>query len=143
MTDASNQPTPRDRIGHRGERHAADYLEERDWTIVETNHETKIGELDIIARRTETLGERSREVVAFVEVKTRTSGRQIPPERNLTRRKRRKIVQLASIYLDRHDLDDVDARFDVIAVDLGGDRRGSDPEIRHYSAAFDALGRLN
>lgn len=130
----------RDDVGRRGESLAAEHLRAEDWTIRDRNVEWNIGELDIVASRPERLGDREVEVIAFVEVKTRrSSGAGIPPEANVTRRKRSKLATLGKLYLDRHDLHDASARFDIVAVRLDTDP----PEVSHYPAAFDVRGRFN
>ncbi len=129
----------RRRIGARGEQLAAEYLREEGWTILERNFTCEIGELDIVARRTDSLGEESFPLVAFVEVKSRADDADIPPERSVTRAKRRKLVNLAKFYLIRRELDDVSSRFDIVTVDF----TESPPELAHYPSAFDALGRVN
>lgn len=130
----------RDEVGRRGERLAAHHLRSEGWTIRDRNIEWNIGELDIVASRPEQLGDREVEMIAFVEVKTRSpSGADIPPEANVTRRKRQKLATLGKLYLDRHDLRDASARFDIVTVRLGPEP----PEISHYPAAFDVRGRFN
>lgn len=129
-----------DDVGRRGERLAAGHLESEGWTIRDRNVEWKIGELDIVASRPAQLAGREVDMIAFVEVKTRhTSGTGLPPETNVTRRKRKKLATLGKLYLDRHELRDVSARFDIVAVRIGGD----EPDIAHYPAAFDVRGRFN
>lgn len=129
----------RRRIGDRGERLAAEHLADRGWTIRATNWTCDIGELDIVASRQETFrGETSRRL-AFVEVKTRSSGSGPPPQFNVDRRKRRKINQLAEIYIDQNEEDPVTAQFDVVSVVF----TGSAPDVRHFENAFDADARLN
>ena len=135
----STQRDRRDKIGARGEQVAADYLREEGWTIRDRNVEYDIGELDIVARRTGRLGPTPIEIVAFVEVKSRATASGIPTELNVTRRKRRKLVKLAKLYLAKHDLHEVSARFDIVTVDLDA----SPPEVSHYPTAFDAVGRFN
>lgn len=52
-----------EKLGRDGEAEAAAFLEARGWTIIATRVRTKLGEVDLVARRTG--------LVAFVEVKTR------------------------------------------------------------------------
>lgn len=131
-------PAPRQRVGARGEGLAADYLRREGWTILERNFETKQGELDIVARTTEQLGDQDIPVVAFVEVKTRRGG-PVLPELTINRKKRRKLTLLGKLYRDLRDLHDASCRFDVIAVDLAD----NPPDVQHYPAAFDILARFN
>lgn len=126
-----------DAVGPHGEQLAAEYLREQGWTIRDRNVEWKIGELDIVAARDGTIAGRSVPIVAFVEVKTRSSAG-VPPEANVTRRKRNKLTRLGELYLDAKDLRDVSARFDIVTVQLG-----DSVDISHYPAAFDARGRFN
>src|SRR5688572_24277491 len=68
-------------------------------------------EVDLVVRRGN--------LVAFVEVKTRAGAGYGAPEEAVTRLKRREIEIVAREYLHRHRLDDVDVRFDVVAVTVG------------------------
>lgn len=129
----------RAKIGRKGEDLAARYLRERGWTIRARNVSMKIGELDIVASKEESLAGEPAETVAFVEVKSRASSSAIPAEKNVTYRKRRKLTTLAKIFLDDRGWTDVCARFDIVTVDF----ETEPPEIAHYPAAFDAVGRYN
>lgn len=71
-------------------------------------------EVDLVVRRGG--------LVAFVEVKTRTGTGFGAPEEAVTRLKRREIEAVARDFLWRHRLDDVDVRFDVIAIVAGSGR---------------------
>jgi putative endonuclease len=50
-------------------------------------------------------------------------------------RKRRRLVQLAQLYLKKHGLTEVPCRFDVVAVTDAGDGRLT---VRHLPGAFDS-----
>jgi putative endonuclease len=50
--------------------------------------------------------------------------------------KQRRIAQMAVDYLSRHNLHDSPCRFDVVTVDVSGDRI----DIEVYTHAFDAPG---
>ena len=76
---------------------------------------------------------RDREVVVFVEVKTRTSAAFGHPVEAVGRRKQRQISVTALDYLSRHNLLDEPARFDVVGVIIGS----SEPEINHIIDAFE------
>lgn len=129
----------RRRIGDRGERIAAEHLAENGWTVRATNWSCELGELDIVASRDEEFhGETSRRL-AFVEVKSRSSTSGPPPELNVDRRKRRKIAQLAEIFIDQNEDQPVSAQFDVVSVVFTGEA----PDVEHFENAFDAIGRLN
>ncbi|MFC1734982.1 YraN family protein [Candidatus Hydrogenedentota bacterium] len=96
-------------IGAKGERIAARRLKVLGYKIVEKNHRTRLGELDIIAEEGGDL--------VFVEVRTRTGNSFGTPEDSVTKRKQRKLTSLAYAYLERHDRNDVSCRFDVVAVE--------------------------
>lgn len=122
------------RRGRRGERIAADYLRDKGWSIEAMNFETKHGELDIVARRPVRRPEGH--LVAFVEVKTRSSPGAMGPELAVTARKRSIITSMAEIYVQRYDRANTGYRFDVIGVDLSEES----PTIDHFEAAFDVRG---
>ena len=113
-------------LGRFGEDCAHAYLVESGWTILARNYRFGRREVDLVARRGG--------LVAFVEVKTRGGGRYGAPEEAVTRLKQREIEAVAREYLWRHRLDDVDVRFDVVAIVAG---RGRQPVlIEHLEDAW-------
>jgi putative endonuclease len=95
------------RLGEKGEGLAAKFLRKKGYKIIEQNYQTRIGEIDIIAMDGETL--------VFVEVKTRESLYYGRPFEAVTGLKRRKISNVATLYLKR--LKDVPpCRFDVVSI---------------------------
>lgn len=95
------------RLGEKGEGLAAKFLRKNGYKIIEQNYTTRIGEIDIIAMDGETL--------VFVEVKTRESLYYGRPFEAVTRLKRRKISNVAILYLKR--LKAVPpCRFDVVSI---------------------------
>ncbi len=115
-------------LGDRGERLAARYLRRQGLRIVTRGYRTGAGEVDLIARD----GDR----LVFVEVKTRRRG---APAEAVTPEKQRRLTLAALHFLRRHDLLDVPARFDVVAIVWPeGARR---PRIEHLRNAFEAVGR--
>ncbi len=75
---------------------------------------------------------RSGDTVAFVEVKTRRPGVQGPDEA-LSRAQRGRIRRAAGAWLRRHPGAALEARFDLVAVEI--DRRGAQ-RVRHIPEAF-------
>lgn len=120
--------------GAYGEELAAQYLRKKGWEILERNYKTKYGEIDIIVQTPIENGQGT--LVAFVEVKSRTTTTENPPELSVTAQKRRTIVRVARFYADHHIQPRTGYRFDVIAVDFSKDP----PELHHFEGAFDALG---
>lgn len=101
-----------DRIstGRRGEEIALRHLENNGYTILERRFRTRFGEIDLIADEGGDL--------VFVEVKTRTGHSYGSPEEAVDQRKQRRLVRLASAYLQRRRCGDRSCRFDVVAVVL-------------------------
>lgn len=97
-----------DRLGRAGESRAALGYRLRGYAIVERNVRFDDGEIDLVARRGN--------VLAIVEVKTRTSTVRGEPWEAVGAAKRRKLVSLARRYLARRRPGDVRVRFDVVSV---------------------------
>jgi putative endonuclease len=114
----------RSSIARRGEDAAADYLVRHDLTIIDRNWRCRAGEIDIVALDGKT--------IVFCEVKTRRSLAAGTPEEAVDRRKQRRIVRLAEHYLGRAGLEGVDARFDVIAIEVSCGKA----LLRHHRGAF-------
>lgn len=95
-------------LGKYGETVAATYLSNLGYQIVERNWRTSTGELDIIAYRDG--------ILAFVEVKTRTSAAFGHPAEAVGNKKLRRIQVLAAQWLTQQPTYFPSIRFDVIAV---------------------------
>ncbi len=111
--------------GHRGEDLAVDFLLAKGYRIVTRNWRVRSGEIDIIAQDDDTL--------VFCEVKTRSSIRCGTGAEAVDRRKQRKIVQAAILYLQRYHLMNQRCRFDVIEILQPAQGQ---PQIQHISNAF-------
>ena len=112
-------------IGRKGEELALRFLKKRGYQIIERNYVCKMGEMDIIAR--------DRDILVFVEVKTRTSTTFGPPQLAVNPKKQSQMSKVALYFLKEKKLEDVKARFDVVAILLGA--RGE--EIELIKDAFD------
>jgi len=99
---------PPHELGRRGEALAVRMLQGRGWRILARNYRAGRREVDVVARRGA--------LVAFIEVKTRSGPGFGSPQAAVTRLKRREIEVVALDFLTRHIRDDVDVRFDVVAV---------------------------
>ncbi|MFN2151369.1 MAG: YraN family protein, partial [Anaerolineales bacterium] len=74
------------------------------------NWRSRSGEIDLVAQTGET--------IVFVEVKTR-KGREFGlPEEGLTNNKANRLQSLALQYLAQTDLQDIDWRIDLVAIEL-------------------------
>ena len=112
-------------LGRRGEDAAARFLERRGYEIVDRNWCCAAGEADIVAI--------DREVLVFVEVKTRTSLERGLPEEAVDAEKRSRYERIAALYLACHDYVDMQVRFDVVALLVSAPDRAL---IRHHINAF-------
>jgi putative endonuclease len=116
-------------VGGLGEQLAADHLSRLGYEIVQRNYRTRWGELDIVARRGQTL--------AFCEVKTRTAGgRAGGPLEAVGRGKQARVRKMAGRWLVEHRDRPYAAviRFDAIGVTL--DLAGRLVALEHLEGAF-------
>ena len=94
--------------GERGEIMAYWFLRQAGYTIVARNRRARGGELDLIGW--------DGPVLAFIEVKTRTSGEAGRPEDAVTREKQRRIARAAREYLHQIRKKPEAYRFDIVSV---------------------------
>lgn len=114
-------------IGKEGEEAATNYLKVKGFEIIERNfHFSNIGEIDIVAK--------DQNQTIFIEVKSRLTLEFGEPEYAITPKKIKQIKKMAELYLYDRGIEEIDCRFDVIAVVLGD---GKNPQIKHYVNAFD------
>jgi len=116
----------RKELGKKGEELAVQFLKKNGYRIVVRNYVCRLGEMDIIARERDTL--------AFIEVKTRTSTTFGPPQLAVNPAKQMQLSKVALNFLKVKGLEDVKARFDVVAILMGP--RGT--EIELIRDAFDS-----
>jgi len=112
-------------LGKKGEEVALRFLKKKGYKIIEKNYVCKMGEMDIIAREKDTL--------VFVEVKTRTSMAFGPPQLAVNSTKQMQLSKVALYFLKEKRLEDIKARFDVVAILL----RPKGEEIELIKDAFD------
>ena len=112
-------------LGKKGEEVALRFLKKKGYKIIEKNYVCKMGEMDIIAREKDTL--------VFVEVKTRTSMAFGPPQLAVNSMKQMQLSKVALYFLKEKRLEDIKARFDVVAILL----RPKGEEIELIKDAFD------
>ena len=97
-------------LGRQGEDITRAYLERQGYRILARNYRCRLGEIDLIAQRDS--------VIAFVEVRTRSTSTFGPPELSIDGRKQRHLTRTALDYLSRHDCGSCAFRFDVAAVEV-------------------------
>jgi putative endonuclease len=116
-------------LGVRGETLAYWYLRQAGYTVVARNWRARsgAGELDLVGWEGP--------VLAFVEVKTRTSEAAGPPEEAVSPNKQKRVIRAAKEYLRQLRRRPMSCRFDVVSVSL-------DPEeglqVRLIKDAFQA-----
>jgi len=110
---------PKDK-GNFGEYLATVYLKNKGYQIIERNFHSKFGEIDIIAKY--------RENIIFIEVRMRNKS-DYYPEETIDRKKIKKIIKTAQVFLYKNGLNKAGVRFDVISI--------KDGNINHIENAFD------
>lgn len=115
-------------FGDKGERRAVRYLKAAGYRILGTQVQNPFGELDIIAL--------DRRCIVFVEVKTRKSAAAGQPFEAVDTRKQRQITRAATAWLKAKKRMQQSTRFDVISILW---QENSEPEIRHFQHAFEAI----
>jgi len=110
---------------------ACRHLEDEGFSIVERNHRSRAGEIDIVARK--------EGLLLFVEVRFREDVGFGSPEDTVDLKKRLRVVKAARHYLaDAYSGSWDEARFDVIVIE----GTGESATLRHYPAAFNAKGKV-
>lgn len=109
-----------------GEDIATDFLRKKDYKILERNYRKSYGEIDIIAQ--------TKNILVFIEVKTRTSNLFGSPLESITPWKLREVTRTAIYYKHIHqNLPDA-LRIDAIGVVL---ENGKTIEIKHLENISD------
>jgi len=106
--------------GNKGEKIASDYLKKQKYKIIKRNYFSPCGEIDIIAQ--------DRDVMVFVEVKTRTNEKFGFASEAVDFKKQQKIKNAALLYTQNENISAI--RFDVIEVYL------SSGKLNHIINAF-------
>src|SRR5580692_3099610 len=115
------------RIGRRGEEDVYFFLRRQGYVMVARNFRSpnRRGEIDLIAW--------DKDVLCFIEVKTRTARDMNPAETAVDREKQRNLIAVAREYL-RHMAPSCQWRFDVVSVYYEGQSR--QPQFEVFQSAF-------
>jgi putative endonuclease len=97
-------------VGQVGEAAAASLLMNKGWRVLDRNFRSQLGEIDLVVQQAG--------ILAFIEVKTRTSDLFGEGYEAVTVRKRQKLYRLAEHYLLAKVIRYSSLRFDVISVRL-------------------------
>ena len=111
-------------IGHLGEQFVAQWLKSQGWIILQERWRSRWGEIDLIARS------RGTEMLAFVEVKTRSRGNwDEGGQLAVNFSKQRKICLTANLFLAQYPIfADFPCRFDVALVSYQRKRSSTEKE---------------
>lgn len=112
-TSLPGDKTDRQKVGAFGEQAAVELLRRAGYRIIERNHRSPLGEVDIIAQDGKTL--------VFVEVRTRKSAGYGTAAESITRHKQDKLRQLAESYVQALGNPNISYRIDVVVVQLRAD----------------------
>ena len=93
-----------------GERIAREFFGKNGYDIIETNYRCTEGEVDIIARQ--------KDILVFIEVRTKRSRQFGSPEESITARKKERLRAVAERYGQEHDDIPASWRIDVMAIQL-------------------------
>ncbi|GAA3724725.1 YraN family protein [Flavobacterium ginsengisoli] len=114
-------------LGKLGEDLATDYLEENGYSILERNFVIQKAEIDIIAQKDN--------VLAIVEVKTRSSLDFGSPQDFVKQKKIQLLIKAVNAYINDREKDfqeDLEIRFDIVAIHKNGESFA----IEHLTDAF-------
>lgn len=111
--------------GDQGEDIAEKFLIEKGYEIILRNYRYGHGEIDIIAK--------DKDVLVFVEVKSRHNLDFGYPEEQITPSKQKQIRKIADAYLWENEIENQNCRIDVIGILFHGKK---DPDINHIIDAF-------
>lgn len=114
-------------FGSGAEQLVVEHLERGGWTVRDRNVHCRFGELDVVAEKGD--------VLAFVEVRMRSTAAWGDPSMTVSRSKQRKVFLAATEYCQRHRLFQRVIRFDVASV-VGRGRTG---HVEVIEDAFEAL----
>jgi putative endonuclease len=106
-------------LGKEGEMLAKQFLKKKGYSILQENYRTPFGEIDIIAKE--------KDVLVFVEVKTRTDLAFGSPFEAVNQRKKEKIRKVASSFM-KSLKKECPARFGVLGINVEDGRE----KIRAY-----------
>jgi putative endonuclease len=110
-------------LGRFGEQTAAEHLVLHGYVVVARGWRCRFGEIDLVATKANQ--------IVFVEVRSRRGGN---PEESVTLAKRRRLVSLAYLYLQAHNISaETPWRIDVIAIEVGRD--GAVARLTHLEHA--------
>ena len=112
-------------LGSLGEELATRKVKRLGYKCIERNYRCSLGEIDLIAK--------DKDCLVFIEIKTRKGRSTGFAKEAVNQRKMRQISKVALSYMKSNNCCDTRARFDVVAVNITGDRE----EIEVIKDAFE------
>ena len=112
---------PTKTTGNYGEDLACKYLKNQGYKILERNYRIRGGEIDIVAK--------DKDILVFVEVKTRFSHEYGSPAESMTFWKIQSLLKTAKFYIQKIGWGDKEYRLDFISVDFSEDRENPEIEL--------------
>ena len=110
-------------FGHEGEQIATDFLIKKGYQILKRNYRYDRAEIDILAQK--------EDILAIVEVKSRTSDFLEDISQTINPSKIKRLVKAANQYVVENDLD-VEVRFDTVLII----KNKKQLEVEHLEDAF-------
>lgn len=125
-------------VGDKGEKIACEYLVSKGYKILEINYGISFGEVDIIARKKWRLISWDK-TIHFVEVKTLAGqGHGISPEDHVDFKKKRKLRQMAEIWLEKNKFgQNYPYQIDVVGIVLK--QNSGKTELRYFPNAIEEV----
>ncbi|MEA1937018.1 MAG: YraN family protein [Patescibacteria group bacterium] len=124
-------PNEKRKFGNMGEKIACYFLKREGYSILETNYQKRVGEIDIITKLNNGLH--------FVEVKTRTNfsnNKFGAPQESVNYRKQKRLIKTALFYLlENKYSDNTNWQIDVIAITINKNKNTA--KINHIKNAVD------
>jgi len=120
-SDSSSRSSTHAR-GRHHERLAAEFFQSKGFEVLEHNLQVGHLEIDLIVRNDDLL--------VFVEVKSASTLKYGHPAEKVDRRKIERLTRAAQKYLQDHEIEGCDLRFDVVTF-VGG-------RLEHFPGAFEA-----
>jgi len=112
-------------LGERGEELAFKKIKSLGYKKIVRNYRCSLGEVDLVAKDGDTL--------VFIEIKTRKGRSTGFAKEAVNARKQKQLSKVALAYMKANNCCDVSARFDVVAISMGG----GPPQIEVIRNAFD------
>ncbi|MDR1478688.1 MAG: YraN family protein [Planctomycetaceae bacterium] len=119
-TRKSTSNNPKEQLARIGESEAEKFLRDNNYVILQRNIILSNGEVDIIAK--------DKNVLVFIEVKTRRSENYGKPYEAVTPAKQKRLHKLAVQFMNLLKLRNINYRIDIISIILP---QNSEPQITH------------